>query len=190
MFKVFSADGQFGKHFAIWEPFISYVLMCSHTQRYAMPPPPFLSHFLPLFLFSFASFLVPWWFHFLSSVSCLSPETNRSSSPLMKSVFGIENNPRNTGECYEKRQWMQTSGTFVARFCTFFFPGGWCVSTRLTSLQLSCLHGLTSPSAGTRHIGGANLISTKANSVLMLQLGFPHPVLQQCTRKGWWGKKV
>lgn len=41
-----------------------------------------------------------------------------------------------------------------------------------------CLHGLASPSAGTRHIGGANLISTKANSVLMLQLGFPHPVLQ------------
>lgn len=73
MFKVFAADRQFGKHLlrGTWEPFDSYIFMCSDTQRYVMLGPLF-SHFPPLFLFSFASFLVLWGLPFsLLSPACL-----------------------------------------------------------------------------------------------------------------------
>lgn len=46
---------------------------------------------------------------FLSPVSCLSPETNTSSSPLMKSVFGIENSPTKTGDNMKKNTQKKTS---------------------------------------------------------------------------------
>lgn len=168
MLKVVNVDGQFGKHFAL--RCHSYLLI--NVLRYSKicdaSSPPF-------FIFCLCScFPLPhFWCHDDSIFSLSSPETNRSSSPLMKSVFGIENNPRNTGGCYEKRQWMQTSGTFVAQFCSFlvFF---WRLK-RLNKINAAAalwLHGLTSTSPGVRHVWSADLISTKANLVFMIHLCF------------------
>lgn len=67
---------------------------------------------------------------------------------------------------------------FCCTILYFFFSWRLMRFNQINVAAALCLHGLTSPSAGTRHIGGANMISTKANSVLMLQLRFPHPVLQ------------
>lgn len=67
---------------------------------------------------------------------------------------------------------------FCCTILYFFFSWRLMRFNQINVAAALCLHGLTSPSAGTRHIGGANMISTKANAVLMLQLRFPHPVLQ------------
>lgn len=75
---------------------------------------------------------------FLSPVSCLSPETNTSSSPLMKSVFGIENSPTKTGDNmkkkHQKKDKRANRETFVCMMLPFFLEGT-CMFTSLKSFQ-------------------------------------------------------
>lgn len=74
---------------------------------------------------------------FLSPVSRLSPETNTSSSPLMKPVFRIENSPTRTRDNIKKKDKNANNATSVAwRYC---FSEGLRISTRLKSLQLFVL---------------------------------------------------
>lgn len=122
VFNVFSADGHFRKHFAIWVPFFSYILMCSDTQRYVTPPPLFFSHFLPLFLFSFASFLVPRWFRFLSPCPACLLKQKQAHLLWWSLCLELKIDPETQENVMRKEKWMQTSGTFVALFCTFLSP--------------------------------------------------------------------
>lgn len=74
------------------ELFSSSIFMCSDSQRYV----PARSLALPFSFFAFCYFFRALFSllvtaAFLSPVSCLFPETNTSSSSLMKAVFCIEN---------------------------------------------------------------------------------------------------
>lgn len=143
MFKVFAADRQFGKHLlrGTWEPFDSYIFMCSDTQRYVMLGPLFFSFSAFVLVIFFCLFSGVVRVAFLSPASRLSPETNTSSSPLMKPVFRIENSPTRTRDNTKKDKNANNATSVAWRYC-FEVIEDLCVSTRLKSLQLFVFIGV------------------------------------------------
>lgn len=67
-------------------------------------------------------FLVPRWFHFLSPCPACLLKQIQAHLLWWRLCLELKIDPETRENVMRKRIWMQTSGTFVARFCTLCFP--------------------------------------------------------------------